>query len=279
MSNVENLAKENNRLIRCQSCASLIEYSARFCPYCGSTNEIGDELSYQDKLEDIREDMEELGDIPDKVIKDEVMTSAKRLKKMAIVAATVLVVIFIIYMVASVYRSRSEDVKIKEQIAWERENYGTMDELYEADDFDAIREFYKNYYLTLEWEKHSMSYWEHDYFMSVYEIYAHMNDILNTIELYPERAEYEKTDVFEDAAKLYYTDWEKGDYRKQLNAKDCKNIEEYRTKALEVLSDHFLLSQDDMENMRNELFDFSFSSYSPDGNKCRDKGRQLDWLD
>lgn len=277
MSNVERLAKKNNPIVLCKSCGANIGYNVRFCPHCGSSNEIGDELYYQEKLEDIREDLEELTDKSEDMIKDEATKFSKKILIVGIAVVAVLLVFGGAFLMYRSVLSRVRDSKNKSDIAWQKETYAKLDELYDNNDFEAIDEFYTEYYLSLEWEKHSLAFWKHDTFMQVYSLYAHLNDALKMLQNYPDSLGVERIDIFEDSVKLVMTDWDKTDYNKTLNEKDYENIALYRDFALKVLDEHYHLTADDLDNMFDELFDKEISVYCPDGNKCRNKAKELQW--
>lgn len=277
MSNVNNIAKSNTPFVECRNCGAQVDYSVRFCPYCGSANEIGEELFYQEKLEDIRENMENLGDIPNEMVKSEVSRNAKTILKIMLITVSVLFVIGAAYMIFRSYYSHLSDIKTKEDIAWQKETFAMLDDMYDRDDFESISAFYDDYYLSLGWEKHSLYDWPHNDFIIAYRLYEHMLNTIDDIDRYPDILPTGKVDVFEDAVMLIESDWQKSDYRNCLTAKDYENISKYQKHALEILSEHFKISEDDLNAMRNDLFDAKASPYSPNGNMCREKGKQLVW--
>lgn len=61
--------------IICKYCGAKFDEIKSKCPYCGSTNYKGAEAEYFDKLEDVREDMEDLENVPVQETKKELRGS------------------------------------------------------------------------------------------------------------------------------------------------------------------------------------------------------------
>lgn len=275
MSEIEILTE--NRIIKCKNCGAKFSAQDKFCPYCGSVNDIGDELEYQKKLEDIREDLDELGDVSKEAYIAETKINAKRISVIVVIIAAVAIIagFFIPKIVLSVQKAKTE--RVVDDLKWEKETYAKLDDMYDRGDFEALGEFYKDYYLSMEWENHSVYGWQHNKFMEVYQVYMDMKDNLRFCTDYPENVDGTKAYVFENCVKLIMTDWEKSDYEKMLNDSDYQNINKYIKEAYLVLDEHFHVSKDDLEMMRDELFDYSISSVYPDGRMCSEKGRKLEW--
>lgn len=281
MNNVEKIAKQNNPVIECKSCGNKYAYNVRFCPYCNSVNEIGDELDYQEKLEDIRDDMEDLNEdiseICEEAIKQEVTRNAKIIIIVSVIIIAFLLLGWLGYTVIHSVVSRIEDNKTKSEIQWESETFPMLDELYEKEDFEAINEFYDEYYLSSGWKDHSLYFWQHDNFMTVYRLYVHMLDSFEFLEKYPDSIETHKTDIFENAVSLILTDWENYDSTRDFTERDYEYIARYKEYALNVLEEHYNISEEDLNDMRDELFDPAGNMSYPNGTMCREKAKELTW--
>ena len=68
------MADTTVKKIICSSCGAEFEDTLPKCPYCGSLNYKGAEAEYLGKLESIRQDMQQLEQVPEKELK-------KKLKK------------------------------------------------------------------------------------------------------------------------------------------------------------------------------------------------------
>lgn len=281
MNNVEKIAKQNNPVIECKSCGNKFAYNVRFCPYCNSVNEIGDELKFQEELEDIRDDMEDLNEdiseIHEEAIKQEVTKNAKIIIIVSIVVIALLVMGWFGHTVIHSVASKIEDEKTKSEIQWENEIFPMLDELYEKEDFESINDFYDEFYLSSGWEKHSLYFWKHDNFITVYRLYAHILDSIESIEKYPDSIDVQKIDIFENAVSLILTDWGKYDYDQNFSQRDYEYIAKYQEYALNVLKEHYNISEEDLNGMRDELFDPEGNMDYPSGKMCREKVKELTW--
>ncbi len=68
------MADTTVKKIICSSCGAEFEDTLPKCPYCGSLNYKGAEAEYLGKLESMRQDMQQLEQVPEKELK-------KKLKK------------------------------------------------------------------------------------------------------------------------------------------------------------------------------------------------------
>ena len=62
-------------MIKCQNCGADIEELVPRCPYCGAMNEPGAEHKYMQDLYKLKDDLEDLGEMPQEEISDEVKNS------------------------------------------------------------------------------------------------------------------------------------------------------------------------------------------------------------
>lgn len=276
MSEFEKLIDGENQTIICPSCGAVMPIKAKKCSFCGYINEAGDELKYQEKLEDIREDLEDLGDMPEEVYVSE---TKKNVRKIAIIAAVcgllIVIIAGMIFIISPFMRSHKEK-SLNKVITSEREMYAKLDEMYAQGDYEAIARFYDDFYMGDDWEKYHIAGWKHDKFIEVYRAYDLLVSEIEFFEKYPDLQE-SKENVFSYAASLFMTDWEKSDKQKQITAEEWEKIKGYQDYAADVLSEHFHLSREDMENMKRDLFDTKYSTIYTDGKKCRDIGRTLTW--
>lgn len=149
----------------CANCGAVFDVSLPKCPYCGTMYEPGAERAYLDKLEDIREDLDELSDVAEETYKKEVGKNAKRIAAIFLAAvAFFLICIGIWYWQQTAERSAADS---KAQIAWARESYPKLDAWYEEGDYDAILEFLEE----AGDEGYTAGDWEHFHFINAYDGY------------------------------------------------------------------------------------------------------------
>lgn len=126
--------------IICTSCGGEFEDNLPKCPFCGSMNLSGAEAEYMDKLDDVREDMEELEDTPIEETRKEIRKQGRFLKKTFLVIAVILVGLIVIWGIHEKLYSRY-DRDAKADYLWQKENFPMMDQLYQERKYDELVEF------------------------------------------------------------------------------------------------------------------------------------------
>lgn len=154
---------ENNtgKKIICRFCAAEFDDMQSKCPYCGSTNYKGAEAEYFDRLEDVRDDMEELEAIPKEETK-KAFKSQGRFLKIVFLVMGIIALLFggLVFWSENSYK-RDE----KADFLWKEENFPYMDELYAQGKYEELIEFYfddSNEDAPV-WE------WEHSDFCETYD--------------------------------------------------------------------------------------------------------------
>ncbi len=144
----------------CGSCGAEFEDTLPKCPYCGTMNYKGAEREYMEKLVDLREDLEDLKEVPKQEVKKEVRRQGRSLWKLlaALLLAALLLAAFLYWMA---HRSQRDS---REDYLWKQENFPRMEELYEAGQYEELTEFY----LTASGEDRPVWEWEHGEFCLEY---------------------------------------------------------------------------------------------------------------
>lgn len=167
------------KLIICNSCGAEFSNDEPKCPYCGTMNYEGAEKEYFEKLEDIREDVEELNAVPMQEAKKELKKQGKFIKKIFfVVVALVAIFGLIIYIQEKAYERDN-----KADYIWQEENFPIMDEMYKSGEYEELAEFFQ-----LAWEEDRPVYnWEHytfvDAYMEVEEFYSDLEYMESTEEI------------------------------------------------------------------------------------------------
>ncbi len=147
------MADTTVKKIVCSSCGAEFEDTLPKCPYCGSLNYKGAEAEYLGKLEGVRQDMQQLEQVPERELKEKLKKKQKFVAKIFIVVA-VLAALFAVI----VFRVRyTEPRDAKEDYLWEKENFPILDRLYQEQDFEGLTEFYEQAIV----EDRLIDRWEH----------------------------------------------------------------------------------------------------------------------
>lgn len=281
MTQTENLLNNQTQTVICPDCGAAFSVREKYCPYCGHINEIGDELSYQQKLEDIRDNLEDLEDVPSALYKEEAVKDAKSVGKIAIIIGAVLLVLFVSIFTFVKTLAKNTMGNVGKELQQQREFYASLDEMYEKGDFDSIRDVYRSNEYGID-SPINIYNWQHNQFMIVYLFYGdlkHDYDLVLDLydskdaneDLFREDAAY----VFYNAAKLILTDWDKEDLNHTLTQDDYARIDEYKEYAASLLDKHFQISLSELMQLRDELI--IDGEDSPNFDKCIEYGRGLTW--
>ncbi len=157
--------------IECNFCGAWFDEKLPACPYCGSTNIKGAEAEYMDKLEDIREDMEDLGSVP-------LQETKKALKKQTIFVlaaiGTIIGFFICLILIEVLFGYKEEERDPKADYLWQQENFPILDELYEQEKYEELAELFVKAYE----EKQPISAWEHWEFASAIDFLLEAERIL-----------------------------------------------------------------------------------------------------
>ena len=162
---VENVAEDSLQMstkMVCKSCAAEFTDDLSKCPYCGSMNIKGAEAEYMGKLQDVKEDLGELSELPEQARKKELK---KQVKRWGIVAAVILVLAVLLQVWFHWSSSLYIDSPAKERadMLWLAEREEELNTLYENNDAEGILEYF---YVWCE-EENAFSKWEHWNFATI----------------------------------------------------------------------------------------------------------------
>lgn len=146
--------------IICTSCGAEFDNDMAKCPYCGTMNYEGAEKEYLEKLEDVREDLDDLNEVPLEETKKEFKKQGKLIRNVLIVAAVIGLLLF----GWSTMLDKAYERDSKADFLWKSENFPVMDELYEAGEYEKLAEFYRQ----AQEEDKPVFEWDHYKFMDTY---------------------------------------------------------------------------------------------------------------
>lgn len=127
----------------CQFCAAEFEEDLVKCPYCGSTNIVAAEAEYMKKLEDIREDVEEIREIP-KAEVHKVVKKQKGIFKLSLIIVSIYLAIMLVVSLCrwafAIYNGRQE----LHEMVQRREIYEQLDQLFDEGKYEEVYELYNS---------------------------------------------------------------------------------------------------------------------------------------
>lgn len=162
------------KIIICSSCGGECPEESSNCPYCGSTLLAGAEKKYMEQLRDVKDQMEDLEEVP----MEETRTAIKKQGKVLKVGILIGVVVLGLVLGATWLFDRmlyTDEKDFKQQYLWKQEYYPVMDELYAKDDYDGLFRFYEEH---MEDEYAQFYTWEHFDFLRAYMTYFDYSEAL-----------------------------------------------------------------------------------------------------
>jgi len=234
-TNFSELYEGKVKTIKCKNCGADIDVHAKFCTFCGTTNEIGQEEDYMNRLETIEDNLEEMGDYAQEHYEKEKKSTFKKLR-IPLIIVLILVGIFIALRIF-VFGALT-GYGAKKAIKWQTENYPIMDEMYENGEFEELAAFVDDVLSKPNFKSTAIYNWEHFQFVMAYDHYRALKAAPGKLAEYPD-SEYTLYYCFYDSLCLLYENWDGMLKTGMINKKDYNNILEYQVFAADFLNDHF----------------------------------------
>lgn len=235
-----------NKII-CKFCGAEFDEMLAKCPYCGSTNYKGAEAEYLNKLEDVREDMEELKYVPE----EETKKSFKKQGRFLIIVFVVLAVLFLLFGAFHLWMNRLYERDEKADFLWKQENYPVLDALYKEGKYDELI----NLLFSEEYADAPIWDWEHYEFCDMYHIANYMAEILEQ-----EASGQELSEL--DLGLLLSYEWDMmGLSYSSLTEEEQAYFAEYVKLAEEDFNNRWNMSEKDYNFFYQQLEDYGWVSY------------------
>lgn len=242
----------------CGSCgAKLTEKDAR-CPFCGTINPLGAEAEYMEKLEDIREDTEDLAD----TTREEY---GKQLKHHSGFAIKIFLVLFFICLFffflthgCSHLIEQHEKKELRDEIAFRNEYFPRLDELYSQGDDEIVME-----YMDSLFNKKGVSAlysWKHQTYYQYYGYYQNVRNLIDGIK-YQDYSDYELYEGFYCALLLTQDVIQSYD-RQAISAQEKDKIEAFAQEAYQLLTADLGFAPDELQGIYDECCEDEFLEYS-----------------
>ena len=181
--------------IYCTQCGAVIPPGEARCPYCGSSYAPEAEREYMRKLDQVRNDLDKVGNIGEETSRTEAGRIRKRVFR---ILAVILIFSAAIYGLFA-YMQKREDRKNREEYLWRKDTIPALNQLYEQGDYDALMEEYQKAHKS----GHSLYDWEHNAFCEYYEAAYYAGEALKMRE----KGLFEEEDAIAmgvDAIPLYF---------------------------------------------------------------------------
>ena len=234
----------------CSNCGAEISEKDAYCPYCGVMNARAAEREYMEKLEDIREDTERLGEESGKESRRGMTIAGKKALKIFVIVAVIILGLtsFFIYLETGFLRGDAKTARA--EAAFKEKYFPKLDEYYAAGDDDATAAYLQE--IGNQDGAAVLSGWKHYMYMKYYMDYANVCGVRNR-ELDDDFWKYEYELVLYDGIQLIYETDIVG-YQGMTSAEKEK-VRGYQKEAEEILEEYFSLSRSDLDEIHESSVD------------------------
>lgn len=151
----------------CKNCGASFPDNLPKCPFCGAFHYAGAQKEYMGKLEDMKEDLDDLQEAVPEMYATELKSQAKQVRKIAFVIIGIFAVLILLFFASTFLLDSSGSRDEKSVLLFTKEAYPIADEYYKAGDYDGLLEFYHT--SITENENADFYSWEHYPFLTCYE--------------------------------------------------------------------------------------------------------------
>lgn len=244
----------------CDNCGGTFAEDAVKCPYCGALHFAGASAAYDQKIEDITDDMADLADDAAVAYKQTMRGHLKRVLIAVCLAVVVAIGVVVFAFSSRTTNSNSVD-EYKAQLAWAQTTYPMLDAWYEADDFEAIIA-YEEELANDKTTNYNIYDWEHYDFCYDYYTYT---DCLQTIARYENDETVWEGDLI-SAMQFVMNGYEPITYQVYTD-EELEILTEYRAEVSLFLQDILNVTAQDLEDFYLETAEVEGGVYY---NNCKE---------
>ncbi|HHU70718.1 MAG TPA: hypothetical protein GXZ21_01635 [Clostridiales bacterium] len=243
----------------CINCGAIICVDEHKCPYCGGFNYPGAEKKYFRDLNHIKDNLEQLEDIPKESYKREASAQIRRIIKTLIITSIIIVLIYgtirlLLKWEDSRYSFDKASASAKDQLLWDKENFPILDEWYEKGEYDKLVEY--SYNLYREEPVYTYTNWKHQRFLWFYEDYSSAMEAREKIENKEDISLYDITRAIYGGLNICYN-LENAD----LDKDEIERLEPFKPAMEALLFDTLKFTEEEASQLYNDNKGYSYIDY------------------
>ena len=127
-----------SKKIICPSCGAEFEPDKVKCPFCGTIYYKAAEAEYMNKLEDVKEDLDELKDSADRETKGQF----KKILRWVIILLIIFAAIGAAVLIHDEMRRKRYEEEDRQEYLWRSKNYSVMNDLYDKGEYEQLLVLY-----------------------------------------------------------------------------------------------------------------------------------------
>lgn len=246
----------------CSNCGAELKESDVTCPYCGMLQPSAAESEYMQKLEHLKQDVQNLKTVPTKEY-------TRELRHQGIFTAKIVLIIFCIFLLlfvtgVSVFYGSSylEKKELLKENAFAKEYFPKLNELYASGNDEEVYTYINSLY-NLDGST-ALYRWKHMDYYNYYTLYMDVK-FLNDAIADNSYNEYDISTGFYSAMVL--TREEFSSYHKnKLTDAELVKLDTFIQESDSLLLEHFHLTSDEADQVYQDCLDDGYLSYK----KCMD---------
>lgn len=254
----------------CPNCGATLTEQDTKCPYCGTPNPAGAEKKYMNQLSDLRKQMEGLEKESHKAYKKELHRSSRFILRTCLILVGILAAITILFQVSEFISRQKSRAYTESKLAFEREYYPILNDLYAKGDDAATYDYYMSLY-----EKDgsdALFRWKHYSYFNAYDSYYELQSL---------KIEWEAGTCDEAliTSTLYYglNLLQPDSYTEKdlasFTEEELQKYENYQAETRQIFQKYLHISEEEIAQVANDCSDsdYAFLSYS----RCQVYAREL----
>lgn len=247
--------------INCPNCGAMFDPHEPKCPYCEYINPAGAQEKYMQKLEQHRLKLDNVDEEAADFYHTEMKKKGRRLAlTIGITVAVIILGIVFFALKDRFFRpsyERSSEDEIRE-IAWQRENFPKLDELYEAGKYDELLDLYNGF--SRETPYHDLWNWPHFPFADCLVRFSLFTDSMESYPRYVREGNASAlSSVVYAAFRFYYRDY---DSDTRLSESDLEFLDGLSAYATDIVHSKLNFTDEEMSELRSELYSKGYIEFS-----------------
>lgn len=233
----------------CGNCGGEITDKDAYCPYCGVMNPRAAETEYMEKLEDIRENTEKLGDEGGRHTKKEIRRIGKFAAFVFIIVAVFVAGLFAFsWAMDHFFYGNGRDAR--DEAAFKEKYFPKLEELYASGDMDATCDYLNE--IGGEDGAEVLQMWPHYKYISYYMDYQIVHAIPGT-ELDNDFWNLKYDEVLYAGIELIYQAGYFG--QKNMSTEETEKVKKYASEAEDIFSEYFSLDKSELDEIYRNCTD------------------------
>lgn len=246
----------------CSNCGAELKESDVTCPYCGMLQPSAAESEYMQKLEHLKQDVQNLKAVPTKEYTRELRYQRIFTAKIVLIIFCIFLLLFVIGISVFYGSSYLEKKELRKENAFAKEYFPKLNELYASGNDEEVYTYINSLY-NLDGST-ALYRWKHMDYYNYYTLYMDVK-FLNDAIADNSYNEYDISTGFYSAMVL--TREEFSSYHKnKLTDAELVKLDTFIQESDSLLLEHFHLTSDEADQVYQDCLDDGYLSYK----KCMD---------